>query len=207
MKNIFIVGLEESQRQELATVRHVDQYAFHRLLDYNTVVRPRERSFHKILDLARRELDAFPGSVDAIVAQWDFPTSLMVPILCHERGLPSPSLESVLKCEHKYWSRLEQRQFIPEYVPEFAIFDPFDDAARDQIPLDFPFWIKPVKSFASQLGFMIRDMDAFRAAQARIRANIDRTAFAFDEVLAMTDLPDEIARTRGSTCIAEEIMP
>jgi len=42
----------------------------------------------------------------------DFPVSTMLPLICKEFGTRSPSLESLLKCEHKYWSRVEQKKVI-----------------------------------------------------------------------------------------------
>jgi biotin carboxylase len=130
----------------------------------------------------------------------------LAPILSHEHGLPSPSLESVLRCEHKYWSRREQAASIPECVPDFSVFDPFDDDALASIDVSYPFWVKPVKSFASQLGFRIEDPDDFAEALEEIRAEIGTLGSAFDEVLEMADLPDVIAEESGTSCLAEQII-
>ncbi|MFD2435591.1 hypothetical protein [Modicisalibacter luteus] len=122
-RNVFIPALEELQRIELETLRNADDLSIHGLLDIPTLVEPTNLSFNKVLIQARQqlnELKQFTGSVDAIIAHWDFPTSVLVPILCREFGIPAPPLESVLKCEHKYWSRLEQQKVIPEMVPAFA---------------------------------------------------------------------------------------
>ncbi|WP_220347805.1 hypothetical protein [Alkalilimnicola ehrlichii] len=205
-KNVFIIGLDDFQRQKLATIHNADRYAFHGLLGFDTVVKPQDFSFQDLLNQARRELQNFPGSVDAIIAHWDFPTSVLGPILCREYGIPSPSLESVLKCEHKYWSRVEQQRVIPECVPRFFLFDPFDNQAVNKIELEFPFWIKPVKSFASQLGFKINNEGEFRQAQAEICEGITKIGSAFDEVLHMVDLPSDIRAATGISCIAEEII-
>src|SRR5690606_20339855 len=69
----------------------------------------------RLFDAAVSQLDEFPGPIDAIVSYWDFPSSVLHVLLCEHYGLPGPSLESVVKCEHKYWSRLEQRESIDEY--------------------------------------------------------------------------------------------
>lgn len=205
-RNVFIPGLSEHQRGELETTRQAENVHFHGLLDVDTVVNPDNFSFNKLLDQMRQALQRFPGSVDGIIAHWDFPTSVIVPNLCKEYGLPTPSLESVLKCEHKYWSRLEQEKAIPDYIPRFNGFDPFDDRALDRITLDYPFWIKPVKSFSSQLGFKIRNADEFREAIIETREGIARIGDAFDEALALVELPEEIRQATGNTCIAEEII-
>lgn len=206
-KNVFILGLNDFQLSELKTIRDVEMYAFHGLLDYDTVVRPKAYySFNALLEQARRELEAFSGSVDAIIPHWDFPTSVLAPVLCKEYGIPAPALESVFKCEHKYWSRIEQQKAIPLCIPRFNRFDPFDDRALDDIGISYPFWIKPVKSFSSQLGFRIYHNDDFLQAIDRIRNGIGRIGKAFDEALKLTSMPDEIRASTGNSCIAEEII-
>ena len=206
LKNIFVPALTDFQRRELETVRSADGYAFHSLLDTESLIEEDEYDFAELLERARRQLREFPDSVDAIVAHWDFPTSVLAPILAHEHGVPSPSLRSVLACEHKYWSRLEQAVSVPEVVPQFAAFDPFDDDPLASIDLEFPFWVKPVKSFSSQLGFRIDGPDDFAEALEELREGVGRLGHAFDEVLDMVDLPPEIQEAPGTTCLAEQII-
>ncbi|MCQ4118436.1 ATP-grasp domain-containing protein [Rhodococcus tibetensis] len=205
-KNIFILGLTDLQREELSTVRNAESFRFHGVLDYQTLVAADEYVFDDLLTTCRTELDAFPGTVDAIIAHWDFPTSVLAPILAAERGIPSPPLHSVLACEHKYWSRLAQQESVPDSVPRFASFDPFDDNALDSIGLDFPFWVKPVKSHSSQLGFEIGDAEAFREAVAEIRERIGLVGDAFDEALRRVDLPRAVQGVSGTTCLAEQVV-
>ncbi|MGU3586175.1 acetyl-CoA carboxylase biotin carboxylase subunit family protein [Rhodococcus sp. C26F] len=204
--NIFVPGLTDIQRKELETVRGADQLSFHGLLDYETLVEPDEYVFDDLLDACRRELDDFPGSVDGIIAHWDFPTSVLAPILAAERNIPSPSLRSIVATEHKYWSRLAQKESVPECVPQFNSFDPFDDNALDSIELDFPFWVKPVKSHSSQLGFEIHNEQEFADALVEIREKIGLVGNAFDEVLRRVDLPAEIGKSSGTTCLAEQVV-
>ena len=205
-RNIVIPALEDVQRAGLRTLRKAEEMEFHSLLDVETLVEPDSLSFDALLDRAREELDRIAGSVDAIIAQWDFPTSVLVPILCRERGLPAPSLESVLKCEHKYWSRIEQQRSIPEVVPKFCSIDPFAEDPVSQLTIGYPFWLKPVKAFASQLGFRIMDEAEFRDALATIREGIRHFGEPFNEALAHVQLPPEIAPDSGNTCIAEQLI-
>lgn len=208
-KNIFVLGLTEVQRQELETVQGADGFAFRNLLDYERLVATAEIDFNALLEAARTELAAFQdggGSVDAVIAHWDFPASVMAPILAAEHGLPAPSLASLLKSEHKLWSRLEQRASIPECVPGFAPFDPFDDDALDSIDLEYPFWVKPVKAHSSNLGFKIEDRAGFEEALAEIRENIEDIGDAFNEVLSRVDLPPEMSQWGGNTCLAEQFV-
>ncbi|RBP65438.1 ATP-grasp domain-containing protein [Brevibacterium sanguinis] len=206
MKNIFVPGLTAVQREELESIAGSEEMRFHGLMDYDSLVKVTVVDFEKLLGEAREELGAFDGSVDAIIAHWDFPVSIIAPMLAAERGLPAPSLESLLKCEHKYWSRLEQLKSIPEVVPGFCAFDPFADDALDEISLEYPFWIKPVKAHSSDLGFMITNEDEFWDALEEIRSEIENVGDAFETVLERVDLPAELEELGGNACIAEQLV-
>ncbi len=205
-KNVFVVGFDELHRDLFEALPAAAECSFHPLLSRAEQRNPEHLPVRVLLDRARRQLDAFPGSVDGIGGYWDFPTSCIVPILCSERGLPSAPLEAVLRCEHKYWSRVLQREVVPEHVPEFCAVDPFDPSAAESIPLNFPFWIKPVKSFNSYLGFYVGGPDDLEQALAHIRAGIGSLAEPFDYVLSMIELPPEIKPITGAHCIAEQII-
>lgn len=205
--NVFVPGLTRRQRDELHTVDLGGDVRFHSLLDVDSLTNAEYLDFQSLLRRARSELDSFDGTVDAIVPHWDFPTSVLAPMLAAERSLPAPSLESVVSFEHKFWSRLIQRRAVPDAVPRFVAFDPFDpEVERSGVELPFPFWVKPVKSHSSQLGFEIRGQDEFVAALRIIRSEIRSVGDAFDEVLALLDVPEEVRGVTGTSCIAEEII-
>jgi biotin carboxylase len=205
-KNIFVVGLEDFNLALLREVRHAELYTFHSLLDYETVTRDVNVEVDALLREAFATLDAFSGSIDAIVGFWDFPTVLMMPILRRRYGLRGPSLESVLKCEHKYWARIEQSKLGIGVVPPFALVDPFDEAASRKPPLPFPFWIKPVKAHSSRLGFRVRNRDDYRHALEEIRAGIRYFAVNLRQIMKYAQLPAEIQAADGRHCIAEGII-
>lgn len=205
-KNIFVVGLDEFNLVKLESLKRVTDYNFHSLLRYEEIRGVKTYSLQELLAKAQAQLQAFQGSVDAIVGYFDFPISDMVPMLCRERGLTVASLESVVKCEHKYWSRLEQKAAIPDHIPQFDLFDPFDDKALDKIALNYPFWIKPIKSFRSFLAFQINSDRDFHHCVAIIRDQIDKISEPFNDLLEYLDLPQEIASIPGQYCIAEQMI-
>jgi hypothetical protein len=205
-KNIFVFGLESYNLKKLQGIRNSEHYRFHSLLDYDEVVKPLDYPYEEMLQKAEQQLHNFPGSIDAIITHWDFPAETMRPILCRKFGLQSPSLESVLMCGHKYWSRLEQQKYIPEYIPDFCAFNPFDDDPLQQINLPFPFWIKPVKSFGSYLGFCIDSEETFYSHLPEIRECIPRIGNAFNIALKYADLPPEVEGIDGNYCIAESFI-
>ena len=204
-KNVFIIGLDDFNLQMLQSLKHADECNFIGLLDIHALIDSGRYRLADMLAEAEQELQSFDGPIDAIVGYTDFPVSTMTPILCAKFNVPGPTLESVLKCEHKYWSRLEQKQVIPEHVPRFYTFDPFDDNALEKISLDFPFWIKPVKSTASQLGFRINNKKTFKRAIGILREKIGLFK-PFDYLLDKVALPEEVARVNSSFCVAEQII-
>lgn len=202
-KNIFVLGLDEGNLATFRNLAATSAYNFHPLLSVAELVEADELPIEDMLKKADQQLRDFDGSIDAIVGYWDFPVSSMVPILCGRFGLRSASLESVLKCEHKYWSRLEQRKVIDEH-PRFDLVD-LDDADPAPPPgFGYPMWLKPVKAFSSELAFRVTDDDGFREAAREINEGADRVAKPFQFVLDHAQLPAEIADIGARACLAED---
>ncbi|XKH61118.1 hypothetical protein LG290_05050 [Halomonas sediminis] len=204
--NVFVVGYDDLGKELLPKLRHVEDYHFRGLLPLDEVAHAAEYDFDQLVADARRELEDFSGVVDAIVGYWDFPTSALLPVLRENLGLPGPSLEAVLKCEHKYWSRLEQSRAVPDCVPPFQAVDPFDENAVDTIEIDYPFWIKPVKAHSSYLGFLIENAEQLESVLPTIRKGIGNFGKPLNQVMKYLDLPDDIAPVTGNQCIAEGII-
>jgi len=200
--NVFVLGLDEHNERILRDLPDADQYRFHSLLS-SAELFGAEIPLCDLLDKATGQLKAFEGSIDAIIGFWDFPVSSMVPILCQRFGdLCCASLEAVVKCEHKYWSRLEQQKVIDEY-PRFGLVDPEQDTEPPE-GLSYPMWVKPVKSASSALAFRVANQQEFQNALAEIREEIGRMGAPFEAVLEYLELPPEIANIGGQICLAEE---
>ena len=205
-KNVFVVGLNDFNLELLKRLRGADEIDFHRLLEPALFYDTEEFDIPAMIVEATAQLEAFDGSIDGIAGYMDFPVSTMLPLLCERFGTASVSLEALLKCEHKFWSRICQREAIPEHIPGFAAFDPFDDDALSKIGLPFPFFVKPIKSSGSRLGFRIEGPEDFDHAMEQMRASIGTISGPFDYVLKQTELPEEVAAHGGGHCMAEEII-
>ncbi|WP_328898053.1 ATP-grasp domain-containing protein [Streptomyces sp. NBC_00236] len=203
-RNIFVLGLDEANLPTLKAVPDADTYRFHPLLSIQEL-QEGEVSVADLMSRARAVLDAHDGSIDAIVGYWDFPVSTLVPMLGREYDTRTTSLESVVKCEHKYWSRLEQRKVIDAY-PNFGRVDLDSTDPRPPDGVAFPMWLKPALAYSSELAYAVSDITEFRAAVDRIRQGIGRVGRPFDEVLSLLELPPEMAGVGGQVCLAEEAM-
>jgi hypothetical protein len=206
LKNIFVVGLDDFHLSQLQNLARADAYRFHSLISYKKIKCGETFPVREFLQQAPRTLAQFDGTVDAVIGFWDFPVSTLLPIIQKQAGLIGPSLNAVLKCEHKYWSRLEQAKAVPEMIPPFQKIDPFQKDPSAQCRLPFPFWLKPVKSVLSYLGFLIRDQNEFLRNIEVIREGIGRYADPFNVILNAADLPPEIKAVDGYHCIAEGLI-
>lgn len=212
MKNVFVFGADTfnlAQMQPVAAARGCRLHPLYRVdevkcRDGFPVERLHKGALEQ-LEAFRRDNPENP-SIDAIVGYWDFPVSTMLPLLRAPFKLPSPTLAAVLKCEHKYWSRLIQQSVVPRYVPDFCAIDPFCASPRQQIPLAYPFWIKPVKAASSYLGFRVANDAEFEVAIEAICRGIHRFASPFNYLLSFVDRPAAVASIDGNWCIAEAII-
>ena len=204
VRNVFVIGLDEANLPTLRQVPGASSLCFHQLLTVEEL-QIGEVHLPELIEKARGVLDAFDGSVDAIVGYWDFPVSTLVPILSEHYGTRSTSLESVVKCEHKYWSRLEQRK-VTDRHPRFDRVDLTAEPPRPPENVGFPMWVKPALSYSSELAFGVRDEQEFRAAVAEIREGIARIGRPFEHILERVDLPPEMDGLGGRVCLAEEEM-
>jgi len=208
-RNVFVIGLNDLNAQRLKRLRGVEDIEFHGLVEPAKVYDTQEFDIPEMLADSEKVLDNFDGSIDAIVGYMDFPVSTMLPILCDKYGTRNASLEALLKCEHKFWSRQVMREVIPEHTPAFTAFDPFDDKALSKIgdaDLRFPFFVKPIKSSGSRLGFRIDSPEDFDYAIERLRAEIGQISEPFNHVLDRADLPEDIREVNGGYCMAERII-
>jgi len=198
--DIVVIGLDEENLPLLEDLPD-PAYRFHGVVDPDRLIGVADLDFEAVLKEAEERIEALDVEVDAIVGYWDFPVTSMVPILCERHGLPGPSLAAVARCEHKYWSRLEQRKVVDD-LPAFAVMDL--DADRLPEGMEFPVWVKPVKSVSSALAFHVDDQSELDDAMAEIREGADALGEPFQHVLDRIELPPEIAEIGATAALVEE---
>lgn len=202
MLNIFVLGLDEPNSARLQELPEAADYRFHQLLTIDELRHGEQIPIRELLDKATAQLEMFDGHIDAVVGYWDFPVTQMVPILCRRFGLRSPTLEAVLKCEHKYWSRLVQREVIPDEVPRFDLIEL--DATRLPDHLSYPVWVKPVKSTSSESAYYVDNDDRLREVLSAEREEVGRIGRPFEYIMSLADVPEHISDVGGQACLVEE---
>lgn len=205
-KNIFIVGLDDFNKGFLEELPEADECDFHPALDYAEIRNVECFNMNELVSTAIQRMESFEGGIHGVASYYDFPGTDLVPILARKFQLPGPGLESVVKCEHKHWSRLEQKRIIPDHITNFQAFDPFDDNAWEKLEIDFPFWIKPIKSFKSFMCFKIESEKDFRKATAEMRERVGFICEPFVHFIEKyADLPPEVSDLK-KICLAESPM-
>ncbi|HSC93015.1 MAG TPA: hypothetical protein VLB86_15280 [Gaiellaceae bacterium] len=109
---------------------------------------------------------------DGVIATKDR-SALLAAILAERRGLPGPTPQALLACQHKPTSRRIQEQVVPEATPQWAVL------AGDPPPFGPPWFVKPVVGRLSQDARRVDDpaslealggWDAYREGYAAIAA-------------------------------------
>ncbi|MGM0771850.1 MAG: ATP-grasp domain-containing protein [Halobacteriota archaeon] len=202
-KNVFIVGMDSFNLEKLKKLPEATECNFHAALDINEIRNVSCYDMDTLIATAERRIKETPGGIHAVVSYFDFPATDLVPILARNHGVPGPSPESIFKCQHKYWSRLEQQQVIPDNIPEFCVFDPFDKDPLTSIEMEPPFWVKPFRSFRSFLAFRIKSIEQFQEHIQEIRENINFIHEPFLYLLRRYNMPPSIVNMRES-CLVEK---
>lgn len=97
-------------------------------------------------------------------------------IVADRLGLVGPRPELLIRSQHKYHARLDQRRYVPSATPEFALIDP-DISLAEQVVLPFPFFIKPVRSNFSQGAQLVHNMHELEQAIAFTNHGHPETVF------------------------------
>ena len=207
-RTVLTVGLTDHDAHWLGRIHRPERFRYVPVGEFEQADNPelcRPRAFVRA---AVADAKGLGDRVHGIVAFDDYPASLLAVAIAQELGLPGPSLTSVVACNNKAWSRVLQAAAAPEAVPRFQIIDPHRTQRPGDLQLAFPFWLKPVKSSMSYLGFRIASFAEFERAVALSRAGLPAYSAAFQELMDMArpSIPGEAASVRADWLIAEELL-
>ncbi|HVV69010.1 MAG TPA: ATP-grasp domain-containing protein [Gammaproteobacteria bacterium] len=163
-KNVLVVCTTCRDRRELQTDTFQQHYNIH-FQNYDDSILDRilckcltnmpqafvpADDLNHLLDFCKK------NAIDGLFSTDDYPGSIYASILAHRLGLPGPTPQSVLTCQHKYYSRIAQKHIVPEATPDFQLIDP-QKFSQSTFNLPFPAFIKPVKSYFSIMAEKILD--------------------------------------------------
>ena len=122
--------------------------------------------------------------LDAIVTSDEQFGPFVASLVASRLGLPFTPLEAVLTIQHKYYARQAFERIVPECNARFGLLR--RDYRREDVPLEFPFYVKPAKAAFSVLA---RRVDSFAALERHTRfgwferAVIERLVKPFADVM------------------------
>jgi len=148
--------------------------------------------------------------LDAIVTSDEQFGPFLASLIAAELGLPHAPLQSILTIQHKYYARQAFARIAPEANPRFGLIRRRPESAGE-LPLPFPFYVKPAKAAFSVLARRVTSLEELRA-HTRFgwleRLIIERLVKPFGDVMrvhsAYTEHPfsmvaEEVARGRQVT--------
>jgi hypothetical protein len=160
----------------------------------------------RFLQETLRDVRLRRGDFQAVVGIDDFPACMMAALVAERFGFPAPSFESLFLCQHKYYSRLRQREAAPEATPRFHVLKISRDPAPADLPLPFPVFIKPVKSYLSILARRIDTFPDLVCAAAEARVRLAPLATMFEGLMGASALDGDFREIPGSALLVEELL-
>ena len=140
---------------------------------------------------------------DGVFSSSDYPGAIVAGAISRRLGLPGSSPERILASSHKYYSRIAQREVVPESTPWFQLVDP--KRPRGGVSeLHFPCFIKPVKGAFSVMSRRLDswdDLDSFLSKPSLAAFFIHYVSMFNRLVRVLTDLELD-----GGYFIAEDLL-
>ena len=143
------------------------------------------------------------GRIDGVMSSSDYPGATAAGAVATRLGLPGTPPETLIRCSHKYYSRLAQREAAPEAVPDFHLVDPGRPLA-DAAAIRFPCFVKPVKGAFSIMARRVDSAEDLAAFLGRPAAR----EFVRDYVRIFNDLVARLTSLEvgGSWFLAEGLL-
>jgi len=141
--------------------------------------------------------------LDGVTSSSDYPGCLIASFIADELGLRGPHPHSVLRCSHKYYSRLAQQVAVPEATPGFMLIDP-DALSEEALSLAFPMFVKPVKSYLSMHSRLVASFSELQSFvdSPSLRSHLTDFARPFNQLVSRFD----DIEYDGGFLLAEEVL-
>jgi biotin carboxylase len=141
------------------------------------------------------------GALDGVLSSSDYPGATVAGAIATRLGLPGSPPASIVRASHKYYSRLAQREAVPEATVAFDLVRPEDPTSP---AVGFPCFVKPVKGAYSVCTRRVdsrAELDAFLKLPA-VREYLGDYMGIFNRIVrAFTDFEID-----GGWLLAEELV-
>jgi hypothetical protein len=141
--------------------------------------------------------------LNGVFSSSDYPGAIVASALSQRLGLPGSPPSRILASSHKYYSRMAQREAVPDSTPWFQLVDP--KRPRGGLSeLHFPCFIKPVKGAFSVMSRRLdswEDLESF-LSRPSLAEFLIHYVFMFNRLMrGLTDLELD-----GGYFVAEDLL-
>ena len=179
---------------------------------YNLELRGTDEATHQVgfdgvqfLTDTIQEIRERPGDLRAVVGIDDFPACMLAALIAETFGFPFSSFESLFLCQHKYYSRVRQREAAPEATPRFHVVRTSREPLPSDIPMPFPLFVKPAKSYLSILARRLETFSDLSRAVAEV-PRLAPVALMFVALVGVSTLDRRFRAVPASTLLLEEAL-
>ena len=138
---------------------------------------------YDVLSFIDRAVEEYGGRIDGVFSSSDYPGATVAAAIATRLGLPGSQPETIIRCSHKFYSRIAQQEAVPEATPWFALLDPAD---LDLSELQYPCFVKPVKGAFSIMSRRIASPEELQAflASGEVAGFLAQYLEIFDRLVA-----------------------
>lgn len=114
-----------------------------------------------ILRFVERMVKKYGGRVQAVVSNNEQFGALAAALIAQRLGLPGADPQSILLSQHKFYMREKLQAVMPEVNPRYVAF-PYPFESPDDLGIEFPFFVKPIKAAYSVLARRVDNFEQLK---------------------------------------------
>lgn len=162
-KKVLVLFPNDWDRGELRRSKYAGEYEFvFEGQDFFHFPGALALPFFRPNDFADRLVKKYRGAkLDGVMSSDEYVGAAIAAAVARRLDLPAADPAKIVTAQHKYFSRVGQKEAVPEAVPDFALVPLFEEQRADRT-LPFPFFVKPVKGTFSLFAAKVDDAAALK---------------------------------------------